>query len=648
MTQCFVVIIILLVILSAISNLRETFTLNSRELEAEARAVANNVRSLLDSEFQLENITSTEDKDFIAFQGVLKQFCKTSQMEYIYIYTLDEDASNRNFILCAALEDFNDETALNEYSMTAIKVGALFPIEEDYLDGTWDYTQNSTGMWNGDTIVWTFPYRDPYGACDAFVGMNYDAPQFVTDVLTRFLKYMIPQVLLTIVCMLFMLRMMHYRIVIPINEISQKMQLFSKDSTKKLEPLNIPKGDEIGDIADSFEKMTEDISTYVNNIETLTRDKLETDVQLGIARRIQYGLVPEKMNLEGNGFFISAMTRPAKAVGGDFYDCFRRNDGNVCIVMGDVSGKGITAAIFMSMMKTSIREKMLVGQSPSDALNRTNDELCQRNPENFFITVFAAVLDLSTGELCYSNAGHTSPIIIKKQSEYLEIDSGVALGIDEDADLTDYYLKLEPGEGIVLYTDGATDTINTKKEFFGKERLLDTVKNFSADSTTEKELTPSGKLVNALDNAITEFSEGMEAFDDTAILVLIYRKTNIRMLPVDVSSFEEIKKAVIEIEGNTPKARQILLACDEVLSNIARYSGATTLSCTIDKSETNIKMMFIDDGVPFDQSKVKVENRDFDELDSGGMGLRLIRQSVESMAYERSNGKNILTLIFSI
>ncbi len=215
---------------------------------------------------------------------------------------------------------------------------------------------------------------------------------------------------------------------------------------------------------------------------------------------------------------------------------------------------------------------------------------------------------------------------------------------DEIGDIADSFEKMT--DDISTYVNNIeTLTRDKQPEYL---ELLDTVKKFSPDSTSEKELSPAGKLVNALNDAIIEFSEGTEPYDDTAILVLLYRKTNIRMLPVDVSSFEEIKKAVIEIEGNTPKARQILLACDEVLSNIARYSGATTLSCTIDKSETNIKMMLIDDAVPFDQSKVKVENRDFDELDSGGMGLRLIRQSVESMAYERSNGKNILTLIFSI
>ena len=122
---------------------------------------------------------------------------------------------------------------------------------------------------------------------------------------------------------------------------------------------------------------------------------------------------------------VCTFTQPARTVGGDFYDCFMRDEKTVCIVMGDVSGKGITAAIFMVMAKTIIREKLLASLSPARALNEANDEFCSQNPENLFATVFAGLLDTDTGRLQYANAGHTHPVILGGRPELLVAENGV-------------------------------------------------------------------------------------------------------------------------------------------------------------------------------------------------------------------------------
>ena len=288
---------------------------------------------------------------------------------------------------------------------------------------------------------------------------------------------------------------------------------FSKDSRTKPEPLNIRSGDEIAEIAESYEKMTEDISSYITNIEELTRERIQNNVELEVARRIQYGLVPEQSSLEGEGYRIHAMTSPAKAVGGDFYDCFQLDESSVCIVMGDVSGKGITAAIFMAMVKTIIREKLLAGLSPADVLCQANDEMCRQNPECLFATAFAAVLNLQTGELRYANAGHTLPMMLKKEPEYLQVDSGIAIGLMEDAEIRDDTLQLSAGEGILLYTDGVTEAMNRQKEFFGTARLLDAVREKEGDNPDEDDLI-------RIRRAVSRFTEGCEPFDDLAVLAL--------------------------------------------------------------------------------------------------------------------------------
>ncbi len=327
--------------------------------------------------------------------------------------------------------------------------------------------------------------------------------------------------------MLVSITIYHYllrkQIIQPIKAISDSMIHFAGDSRTKPEPLNIRSGDEIGEIAKSYEKMTEDISTYVRNIEELTREKVQNNVELEVARRIQNGLVPEQCSLEGEGYRIRAMTCPARVVGGDFYDCLWQDEDNVCVFMGDVSGKGISAAIFMAMTKSIIREKLIAGLSPAEALNQANCELFAQNPECLFATVFAAVLHLPTGELCYANAGHTQPILLKDEPEYLQPDSGIALGLTADAQILDDRLHLAEGEGILLYTDGVTEAMNPQDDFFGTDRLMDAVRMLQAqkDSDNAGVAEDARRDIPAgVSRAVSLFREDSEPFDDMAILAL--------------------------------------------------------------------------------------------------------------------------------
>lgn len=428
------------------------------------------------------------------------------------------------------------------------------------------------------------------------------------------------------------------KIIRPIRIVSDSMKRFARDSRTRPGPLNIRSGDEIGEIAQSFEKMTEDISAYVNSIEDLTRERVQDNVQLEVARRIQNGLVPEQRTLEGIGFRVRAMTRPAKAVGGDFYDCFRLDSGNVCAFMGDVSGKGISAALFMAVTKTTLREKLFAGLSPAEALNRANDELFAQNPEGLFATVFAAELNPRTGELCYANAGHTLPVLLKNTPEYLQPDSGIALGLFEDAQIRNESLFLAPGEGILLYTDGITEAVNPSGRFFGTERLLDAVRARPEKGTDRDVLI-------RISHAVAGFCSGCEPFDDMAALVL-YRQGGAYALPVALSSFDEIKRIVFETAGNTPGTRMALLACDETLSNIVAYSGAKELTFSCEAADGMLRLCFEDDGLAYDPTAAEIPEKPFEEFDRGGMGLSLLRRTASDIRYERTDGRNRLTLTF--
>ena len=642
-TRCFGIIFILSMALSAAANLHQAY-LNTIHTNADlSEACAENVTNLLNHQWGLEELRS--DADSAIYQEtrkVLRDVCRSYHMEYLYIYSIDHAESDRYYYACVSSDADKDELALQEYSLRTRRADGILKGEQALLDGAKELQIEHLNNYFGSELTWIAPYLDADGELRALIGMDYNTKQFRQSMLTDFLGDIIPFALSLSVGLFFLLFLVQRRVVAPIGALSKSMKLFAQDSSKKPEPLHISPGDEIGEIAASYEKMTEDISAYVNNIEALTRERLEANLQLEIARRIQNGQVPEKKNLEGEGYCISAMTKPAKEVGGDFYDCFRTDEGRICVIMGDVSGNGISAAICMAMLKTAIREKLIAGFSPAEALNQTNDEFYAQNPANLFATAFAAILNPSTGELIYANAGHTYPVLLKEEPALLIPESGIALGMFENAGLTDHTLSFSPGQGILLYTDGVTEAINPQRCFFGTKRLLDAVKGFSETVGSPED------AVLAVSRAVYAFCEKDEVFDDMAVLALLYRGTAARTLPVALSAFDEIKSTVFETAGDTPETRRALLACDETLTNIVSYSGAKTLTFACEKQDGLLRVCFSDDGAAFDPTAAKTEDKLFDLLDSGGMGLNLIRQSVASMQYRREGERNVFTMFFPL
>ncbi|MBO5560286.1 MAG: SpoIIE family protein phosphatase, partial [Firmicutes bacterium] len=228
---------------------------------------------------------------------------------------------------------------------------------------------------------------------------------------------------------------LHKRILKPLSIITEEAERFARETSAPEKPLCslIKNTDEIGVLARSIDKMTADT---LENLKRITNDAVEresTKTQLDVARRIQYGIVPAQTHIPGGRFEVFALSDPARSVGGDFYDCFRVDNGKICVAVGDVSGKGIGAALFMVTTKTMLREHLREGFDPASALNTVNDSLCALNPEELFVTAFVAVLEIKTGRLVYANAGHTRPLIISENAVFRDVEPGIALGLFEDS-----------------------------------------------------------------------------------------------------------------------------------------------------------------------------------------------------------------------
>ena len=246
------------------------------------------------------------------------------------------------------------------------------------------------------------------------------------------------------------------------------------------------------------------------------REAMERD--LSIAREIQMGILPADFSpcTDGTGLDIFAMMEPAKQVGGDLYEVLRVDDDHVVVVIGDVSGKGIPAALFMAVTVTLVRSMARQLLRPEEILSRLNDELAAQNPRGMFVTVACLVIDLRTGRITGASAGHNALLLVRPTGALQPVfpSSGMVAGLFPDRPITSESLQLKAGDTLVMFTDGVTDAANPDQESFGDDRLMDCLANDlkgSARDTVEK-----------VAGAVRAFSAGAPQFDDITILAVRY------------------------------------------------------------------------------------------------------------------------------
>lgn len=277
--------------------------------------------------------------------------------------------------------------------------------------------------------------------------------------------------------------------------------------------------DEIGRLNRSFREMKTALKEYIANLAETTAAKERIESELKIARTIQMSFLPKKFPPfpDKKSFDIFASLKSAWEVGGDLYDFFLLGDDHLFFTVGDVSGKGVPAALFMAVSKTLLKGVAEPGMEPSEVLNRVNLELCRDNESMMFVTVFCGVLNIRTGELVYSNAAHNPPVLLRagQNPQWLKIPKGFLLGTLEESRYETMRLDLKPGDSLLVYTDGVTEAMNGSEELYGNERLLETVR-------ARRSLSIEG-LVNEVMDSVDRFADGAHQADDITLLALHFK-----------------------------------------------------------------------------------------------------------------------------
>jgi len=280
--------------------------------------------------------------------------------------------------------------------------------------------------------------------------------------------------------------------------------------------LEVKTGDEIEDLANTFNKMTDNLKIYINDLKETTAAKERIESELKVATQIQASMLPRIFPAfpDKKEFNIFATMEPAKEVGGDFYDFFLINENKLCFLIGDVSGKGVPASLFMVISKTLLKTEALRDHSPDDILFQVNNMLYPDNDNNFFVTIFCVILDIKTGEVQFANAGHNPPLICRDGGdfEFLKVPNDFVLGPMPDTEFELGKLILEPNDVIFLYTDGVTEAMNPESQLFSDKRLIQCLSKMKEKGIQD--------IIHGVRTEVATFAQGAPQSDDITLLAL--------------------------------------------------------------------------------------------------------------------------------
>ena len=310
------------------------------------------------------------------------------------------------------------------------------------------------------------------------------------------------------------------KIVKPLNTITKRISELSDSNLEfKMEDA-YRTGDEVEELAESFAAISHKTVAYMGEVRRVTAEKERIGAELSLATRIQAAMLPHVFPPFPNRseFDIFASMDPAKEVGGDFYDYFLIDDNHLGLVIADVSGKGVPAALFMMASKIILQSVAMLGRSPGEILTKTNEAICSNNEAQMFVTVWLGILELSTGKLTAASAGHEYPVLRQCPDgafELLKGKNGFVIGYIEGMCYDEYELQLEPGAKLFVYTDGVPEATNAQGELFGTERML-------AALDAQSDAAPRDILKNVR-AAVDDFVNDAEQFDDLTMLCVEYK-----------------------------------------------------------------------------------------------------------------------------
>ena len=508
-------IIIGVVLVVLISSYFVVVNIVIKESMDSANIVANTITDLISTNSFIKD--EKVDKDDVEYIRAYNQYiCKFFRFDYVYTYVVKDNGKRIMLLDFSQKEDCELEW--------------MFPEEKIGQEIDYNPTEEDLELWFEQLVI-DRPYQTEYqehkealaGEKDvsgalivSAVGLSLREIYF--EAARDFYPLVLGVIGIFIVMSLVIYYIIYHSVYSPAKRISESMTAFINNDFKNTDKLDESGNDEFSMISSSFNKMTDEIDKYLNNISHLTSVQERSKAELDIASQIQLGLLaPNSYHFEVGD--INAMMTPAKNIGGDLYDYMELDDGRVLLTIADVSGKGIAASLFMAITLVLIRVLARTGNTPAKILELTNNIISARNPNLLFVTTFIGIYDKKTRKFEYCNAGHNIPYVLRDKIEPLSGERNVVVGLYGGETYKEEITLLNENDIIFMYTDGVTEATDANNELYGMDRLKNVLDKNSS-------LAPK-ELLEAVKKDIDDFVGEAPQFDDITMLSLKFKKRHI-------------------------------------------------------------------------------------------------------------------------
>ena len=521
-------IVLLLVLFGLISGaigLVSFTNVFKKEYSTTTYHMADTAATLVNGDHLDDYLEGRETEEYLKTRSSLDICCKKMSVSLIYVILVDQSDYGRFVSVFNPVDNTVDDTSYTEWELGhkrdttndeyRRKYKAIYnqevPYETVYRIKTTDGQHPH--------ITTMVPVKDSAGNVAAILCMQRPVRELRDARRPYLLTIAASTILLAVLASVFAAIFIRKQFVAPIEKVSDEATRFAKENTKGEDLGAISRFTILSNLAGSIDTMETNMVSYIDNLTSVTAEKERIGTELTLASKIQENSIPNVFPAfaERTDFDIYASMDPARAVGGDFYNFFLVDDDHLAMMIGDVSGKGIPAALFMMVTNIMISDRTRMGGTPAEILTAVNKEICKHNKAEMFVTVWLGILELSTGKLTAANAGHEYPALRQADGlfELVKDKHCFVIGGLEGMKYKEYELDLKPGARLFLYTDGVTEATDADNALFGSARMLGALNEAPDGSPVQ--------ILGSVRRAVDGFVKDAEQFDDLTMLCLEYR-----------------------------------------------------------------------------------------------------------------------------